>query len=136
MSPKRKRDVVEQLLIKIGEPITRETYLNAAYLGNRPARLSYEEEQEIPEHLRATEPTHCPEEVALFTAQLCEPVEFLRDVADHICVMPRGIFSEDVVETSLESVAEAYEQVIAAQPDVFHRTFAQRAWQRDGVWVQ
>ena len=41
---------------KNGVPLTRENYLDYAYLGNPPAQLSAEEEAEIPEELQRTEP--------------------------------------------------------------------------------
>lgn len=41
---------------KIGVPLTRENYLDFAYLGNPPDELSAEEEAEIPEELQSEEP--------------------------------------------------------------------------------
>ena len=41
---------------KNGVPLTRENYLDYAYLGNPPAQLSAEEEAELPEELQRTEP--------------------------------------------------------------------------------
>ena len=45
-------DVVVQLLQKAGVPVTRENYLNMAYLGNPPKKLTAEEEAELPRELR------------------------------------------------------------------------------------
>lgn len=86
--------------------------------------------------LHEPEPPRCNEEIRLFDAQLCEPVEFLRDVADHLCLTPRGVFTEDAIQQSIESVAGAYDQLIAEQPAVAQRAFSWRAWHRDGTWIQ
>lgn len=80
MKKKNDSDVVEGLLAKAGVPINRTNYLNLAFWGKPPAVLSPEEEQELPEHLQR-DSGHCSEENKVFDAQLCEPIEFLRDVA-------------------------------------------------------
>lgn len=138
-------DAVESLLQRAGVPVTRETYLNAAYLGKPPKNVTYEQEQELPELLRRPEEAfetpaltaqpHCPEENKLFDAILCEPLEFVRDVADHLCAMPRFIFTEDVIQASTEVVADAYDQLVAERPAVARWVFGWKAWKRDGVRV-
>lgn len=46
------KDIVEQLMEEAGIPRTRENYLMVAYLGNPPAELSEEEEEELPDAYR------------------------------------------------------------------------------------
>lgn len=41
---------------KNGVPLTRENYLDYAYLGNPPSQLSAEEEAELPEEFKGAEP--------------------------------------------------------------------------------
>ena len=45
-------DVVVELLEKAGVPLTRENYLNMAYLGNPPKELEAEQEAELPKELQ------------------------------------------------------------------------------------
>lgn len=86
--------------------------------------------------LHEPQPLHCAEEARLFDAILCEPVEFVRDVAEHLCLTSRGMFTEIVIQQSIESVAGVYDELIAEQPAVAQRAFSWRAWHRDGVWTQ
>ena len=47
----RRSPVLNQLHLS-GEPLTRENYLDLAYMGNPPAELSAEEENQLPEFLQ------------------------------------------------------------------------------------
>tara|TARA_R110002050_G_scaffold9797_1_gene34521 strand:- start:5575 stop:5712 length:138 start_codon:yes stop_codon:yes gene_type:complete len=40
------------MMIKFNIPLTRENYLDLAYMGDVPDELSAEEEAELPEHFR------------------------------------------------------------------------------------
>lgn len=46
------QDVVVELLKRAGVPLTRKTYLNLAYFGKVPKKLSAEEEAELPVEIR------------------------------------------------------------------------------------
>ena len=52
-----KRSPVLSQLHLSGEPLTRENYLDLAYMGNPPAELSAEEEANLPEIIRQQAPT-------------------------------------------------------------------------------
>lgn len=45
-------DGIEKMMIKFNIPLTRENYLDLAYMGDVPDELSAEEEAELPEHFR------------------------------------------------------------------------------------
>jgi hypothetical protein len=64
---------------KNGVPLTRENYLDYAYLGNPPAQLSAEEEAELPEGLQRTEPEEKEEKEEL----TAEPEVDTMPVADY-----------------------------------------------------
>lgn len=46
------KDVVERLMERVGIPPTRENYLMTAYLGNPPAQLGAEQEEELPKRFQ------------------------------------------------------------------------------------
>jgi len=46
------QDVAVELLKKARVPVTRENYLNMAYLGNPPKELEAEQEAELPKELQ------------------------------------------------------------------------------------
>ena len=51
-TPQRGTDPLERLMNRLGVPVTRQSYLDLAYLGRPPAELSAEEEANIPKSLR------------------------------------------------------------------------------------
>ena len=76
---------------KNGVPLTRENYLDYAYLGNPPAQLSAEEEAELPEELQRTEPeekeekeelTEKPETDTIPVADYSSPEYFQKSIAN------------------------------------------------------
>jgi hypothetical protein len=52
-------DLQVRIMVRAGIPVTRENYLNLAYLGEPPEQLSAEEECELPEELQC-EPVNTP----------------------------------------------------------------------------
>ena len=50
--PQRGTDPLERLMKRFKVPVTRQSYLDLAYLGRPPAELSAEEEANIPKNLR------------------------------------------------------------------------------------
>ena len=73
---------------KNGVPLTRENYLDYAYLGNPPAQLSAEEEAELPEEFKGTEPeekeelTEKPETDTIPVADYSSPEYFQKSIAN------------------------------------------------------
>lgn len=46
-------DGIEKMMVKFNIPLTRENYLELAYMGEVPEELSAEEEAELPEQFRS-----------------------------------------------------------------------------------
>ena len=76
---------------KNGVPLTRENYLDYAYLGNPPSQLSAEEEAELPEELQRTEPeekeekeelTEKPETDTIPVGDYSSPEYFQKSIAN------------------------------------------------------
>src|SRR5215471_10816462 len=54
-------DCVLDWMKRMGVPLTRENYLDVAYLGNPPEELSAEEESELPEEFQVWDTDECDE---------------------------------------------------------------------------
>jgi hypothetical protein len=73
------------------------------------------------------------EDAARYLAQTLEPIEFLRSVADHL--LTSVDFSEQVIQSAIESVGSAFDELTAEQPMEYQRVLPWRAWRRDGIRV-
>lgn len=79
---------------------------------------------------------HVVEDEARYRAQILEARSFLRSVADHLVVMRPDDFCTSVaVEESISSVADAFDRLIAEEPQEAQRVIPWRAWRTSGVHV-
>jgi hypothetical protein len=79
---------------------------------------------------------HFPhEETRRYDGQILEAREFVKSVADHLCVMPRGTFPEKAIQDALLSVSAAYDELRAEEPVEFQRALPWRSWQHEGVRI-
>jgi hypothetical protein len=75
------------------------------------------------------------EDVRCYDGQILEAREFVKAVGDFLCVMPRGEFSEKVIQASIVSVAEVYDALCTEEPVEVQRVIPFKPW-RDGIRIQ